>query len=243
MKVFLAGTDLMRDYPEQLRKSKYQLASFYSIKKEMLQYLDSCDEWLLDSGAFTFMRGKREVDFDTYIRRYAKFIKENNVKRYFELDLDSVIGIQKTIELRSTLEDIVGAQSIPVWHKCRGINEWKRMCECYKYVAIGGIVTKEIVPKEYEAFPHMIAYAHKKGTRVHGLGFTSTSWLHRVHFDTIDSTTWNVGGKYGNVCSFEKDGLMRQSYNRGKRCVNQKALMLHNWNEWCKFQKYAETHL
>lgn len=244
MKVFLAGTDLLKAYPEELKKSEYQLASFFSIQDWMLPYLNGCKEWLLDSGAFSFMNGKKGVDFSLYLERYAEFINQNQVRHFFELDLDSVIGQEKTYALTKKLEFLTNRQCIPVWHKSRGIDEWKRMCKEYPYVAIGGIVSKEIMPYQYGAFAPMIQEAHRNGAKVHGLGFTSTSYFRQIRFDTVDSTTWNVGGKFGNICVFDERSLMKQRIQKkGWRCTDQKKLMIHNWNEWVKFQRYAEKHL
>lgn len=242
MKIFLAGTDLIEKHPDELKKSKYQLASFYSLKKSMIKNLAECDEWLLDSGAFSFMNGKSECDFNGYLERYAEFVKEYDVKNYFELDLDTIIGVQKTEQMRNKLEKIVGRQCIPVWHKIRGIENWVRLSKEYKYIALGGVVTKEIAQSQYSAFPAMIEIAHKNGAKVHGLGFTATSYFNKIKFDSVDSTTWNVGGKFGNVCVFTPKKYMRQLYTKS-RCINHDALMIHNWNEWIKFQKFAEKNL
>lgn len=244
MKIFLAGTDLLRPYPDELKKSKYQLASFYNIQDWMMPFLNHCSEWLLDSGAFSFMNGAKSVDFDSYLNRYIEFINKYNVKLFFELDLDAVVGYKKTLEYRDQLEAHTGKKCIPVWHKSRGIKDYLSMCDKYDYVAVGGIVSKEIKPYQYAAFPSMIAEAHKRGAKVHGLGFTSTSYFDSVRFDTVDSTTWNVGGKFGNICVFDPKNYMKQRIQKkGKRCIKQSELMLHNWNEWIKFQKYAELNL
>lgn len=202
MKVFLAGTDILKGFPDELKKAKYQLASFFTIQDWQIPFLNSCDEWLLDSGAFSFMNGQKNVDFDDYLGRYINFINKNNVKLFFELDLDSVIGYKKTLEMRNRLEKETGKRCIPVWHKSRGISEYFKMCEEYDYVAIGGIVSKEIKPEQYKAFPMMITEAHKRGAKVHGLGFTSTSYFEKVRFDSVDSTTWNVGGEVWKYLCF-----------------------------------------
>lgn len=245
MKIFLAGTDLLKSYPEELKKSKYTLASFYNIQDWQISFLKQCDDFLLDSGAFTFMNSKKKnVDFEEYVEQYAEFINKHNIEKFFELDVDSVKGYKKVLEYRKRLEGLTGKKCIPVWHKTRGVEEFKKMCDEYLYVSIGGIVAGEIKPEQYKAFPMMINEAHKRGAKIHGLGFTSTSYFDKIRFDTVDSTTWNVGGKFGNICIFDSETYMKQCIQKkGKRCVKQKELMLHNWNEWIKFQKYAEANL
>ena len=244
MKVFLAGTDLLKNYPDELMKSKYQLASFFNIKEEMMQYLLKCEDFLLDSGAYTFLQGRKSVVWDEYVERYAHFIKKHDVKHYFEMDIDPIVGYEKVKEFRNTLERITGKQSIPVWHRYRGFDEYIKLCEEYEYIAIGGLAIKEIKTVEYNVLPFLINEAHKRGAKVHGLGFTSTSYFDRIKFDTVDSTTWNVGGKFGNICVFdEKSYMKKRIQKKGMRCIKQKELMLHNWNEWVKFQKFADKHL
>lgn len=247
MKIFLAGTDLLKDYPQELQKSKFNLASFYNIQEWQMPFFKSCESFLLDSGAFTFMNShKGGVDFEEYVERYAEFINKHEIEKFFELDVDCVKGYPKVLEYRKRLEFLTGKQVIPVWHKTRGIDDFKRMCSEYNYVAIGGIVSKEIKPEQYIAFPSMITEAHRRGAKIHGLGFTSTSYFDRIKFDTVDSTTWNVGGKFGNICVFNEQTYMKQRIQprlENKRCVKQKDLMIHNWNEWIKFQKYAEANL
>ena len=48
-----------------------------------------------------------------------------------------------------------------VWHKSRGKDYWLKMIKEYDYVAIGGIVTKEIKPSEYKYFHWFIRQATK----------------------------------------------------------------------------------
>lgn len=245
MKVFLAGTDLLKNYPEELKKSKYSLESFFNIQEWQMPFFNSGSDFLLDSGAFTFLNSKKgSRNFDEYIERYADFIIRNGIQKYFELDVDAITGYSKVLEYRNRLEKLTGRRSIPVWHKSRGIKEFLKMCDEYDYIAIGGIVTKEIPPNQYIAFKAMINEAHKRGVKVHGLGFTSTSYFDEIKFDSVDSTTWNVGGKFGNICVFNPETYMKQRIQKkGKRCIKQQELMLHNWNEWIKFQKYAEVNL
>ena len=242
MKVFLAGTAKLKNHQAELAKCKYFLESFLTIQEWQIPYAIAAEMFLLDSGAFTFMKGKRAVNWEEYIEQYAEFINQHDIKHFFELDIDSVVGYEKVKQYRNTLESITNKQSIPVWHINRGLKEWKSLCDAYSYVAIGGIAIKRFKPSNYKYLPGLINEAHKRGAIIHGLGFTNTTKYKTIIFDTVDSTTWIVGGKYGNVCRFQ-NGIMRQIYTPGMRCVKQDELMLHNYAEWLKFQQYAEVHL
>ena len=159
------------------------LESFYYVDEDTERLLPYFGDFLLDSGAFTFMQNaKSHVDWDEYIERYADFVKRNRISKFFELDIDSVVGYEKVKQFRKKLESLADAQCIPVWHKNRGIEEFKSMCDEYPYIAIGGIAIKEISENQYSAFPAMIKEAHRRGAKVHGLGFTSLKYLPKILF-------------------------------------------------------------
>lgn len=219
---------------------------------ESFYYADEWTEWaiprlknfMLDSGAFTFMTShKGKVDWNDYLRRYADFINRNDVKLFYELDVDSVLGYQKVLEMRRWLERETGRQPIPVWHKSRGKEEFLKMCDEYKYVAIGGIVSKEITRQEYKYFPWFINEAHKRGCKIHGLGFTNLEGIKKYHFDSVDSTSWTTGNRFGAIYRFNGTTMEKFDKKAGQRLADSRAVAIHNFNEWAKFQKYAETNL
>lgn len=178
-----------------------------------------------------------------YIKKYADFINRNNIENFFELDIDSVVGYKKVLEYRKLLEELTNKKCIPVWHKSRGINEFYKMCDKYDYVAIGGIVSKEITKGQYKYFSKLISEAHKRSAKIHGLGFTSLTNLEKYHFDSVDSTSWTLGNRIGAVYKFNGKTMKRFDPPKGKRLVNAKTISLFNYMEWVKFQKYAEANL
>jgi hypothetical protein len=219
---------------------------------ESFYYADEWTEWaiprlknfMLDSGAFTFMTShKGKVDWNDYLRRYADFINKNNVKLFYELDIDSIVGYDKVLEMRKFLELETGKKPIPVWHKSRGKAEFLKMCEEYPYVAIGGIVSKEITRQEYKYFPWFINEAHKRGVKIHGLGFTNLEGIRKYHFDSVDSTSWTTGNRFGAIYRFNGKTMEKFDKKEGQRLADSRAVAIHNFNEWVKFQRYAETNL
>lgn len=203
MKVFLAATS-DKNFIPNITDSKYILESFYYFQEWQIPLIKKSEMFLLDSGAFTFMSGKKSNDFDGYLTRYIDFIKKHDVKYFFELDIDSVVGYDKVKQLRKRLEKETGKKCIPVWHKSRGKDEFLKMCDEYDYVAIGGIVTKEITKDQYPFFTWFLNEAHKRGCKVHGLGFTSIADLPKYHFDSVDSTSWKSGGAFRTVAHIQK---------------------------------------
>lgn len=249
MKVFLAGVAPWKEtgmYDNAIKENRpYTLESFYYVNEDTRKFLPYYGDFLLDSGAFTFMSNshKKEIDWKHYIERYSSFINTHNIKNFFELDIDSLVGYQKVLEYRKLLEYLTGKQCIPVWHKSRGIKEFSKMCDEYKYVSIGGIVAKEIKPEQYKLFPAMISEAHKKGCKVHGLGFTNLSLLPQIHFDSVDSTAWTTGNRFGFIYYFDGKTMKKVNAPKGKKLSDSKKVALMNYTEWIKFQKYAEANL
>ena len=240
MKVFLAATN-DKSFIPNITGSKYILESFYYFQEWQIPLIKKSKMFLLDSGAFTFMSGKKSNDFDGYLTRYIEFIKKHDVKYFFELDIDSVVGYEKVKQLRKRLEKETGKRCIPVWHKSRGKDEFLKMCDEYDYVAIGGIVTKEITKDQYPFFTWFLNEAHKRGCKVHGLGFTSIANLPKYHFDSVDSTSWKSGGRFGQLHIY-KNGTIKTITQKSKKAVY-KPIDQNNFNEWLKFQKYAEANL
>lgn len=248
MKIYLAGVAPWRDgggYDPIIKKHHpYILESFYYTDDDTERLLPLFGDFLLDSGAFTFMQNsKTRLNWEEYIERYANFINRNNIEKFFELDIDSVVGYDKVLKYRKRLERLTNKQVIPVWHTSRGIKEYQKMCDEYPYVAIGGIVSKEIKPEQYKLLPALIQEAHKRKAKIHGLGFTSLSWLPKCHFDSVDSTAWTTGNRFGFIYRFDGKTMKKKDCPKGKRLADSRKVALINYTEWIKFQKYAETHL
>jgi hypothetical protein len=193
------------------------------------------------------MQGSHQgkIDWDEYIEQYADLINRWDVKLFFELDIDVVVGLAEVERLRKKLETLTNKQCIPVWHRNRGKDYFLRMCEEYKYVSIGGIVTQEIPRKIYEqAFPWFINIAHQNGCKIHGLGYTNISGLHKYHFDSVDSTAWLYGNRGGYLYKFKPDtGTLEQIQSKDKGRLKPRISALHNFIEWIKFSKYADKKL
>lgn len=217
------------------------LESFIYITDEAEANIPRIKKFLLDSGAFTFFSGGQGVVWEDYVDRYADFINRLKVERFFELDIDGLIGLEATMKLRSRLEKATGKQPIPVWHISRGIEQFKRDADEYPYVALGGIVSGEWSRSAQEQFPLFIQEAHKRGAKIHGLGYTSLAGLTKYHFDSVDSTAWTTGNRFGYIYKFDGKTMQKVNTPKGMKLKTQVAAQ-HNFNEWARFSKYAETH-
>lgn len=233
-------------YDDAIKKHKpYILESYYYVDEVTEKLIPYFKDFLLDSGAFTFITNSKKgnINWKNYIDGYIEFINKNNIKKFFELDIDSVIGYNNVLKIRKYIEEKTGKKCIPVWHKSRGKEEFIKMCNEYNYVAIGGIVSKEITQKDYPIFTYLINEAHKRGCKIHGLGFTNLKGLEKYKFDSVDSTAWTTGNRFGAVYFF--DGKTMNKYNKkeNQRLSDGRKVALHNFIEWTKFQIYAEKYL
>lgn len=242
MKIFLAGSGFVYVWEKNNFFNFNRLESFLYVNGEE-KNINKYNSFLLDSGAFTYMnKNKNKIDWSEYIVKYANFINNWNVKYFFELDIDNIVGLDNVKILTKKLESLTQKQCIPVWHKNRGLDYWNNIVKDYNYVAIGGIVTKEIKNNQYDIFTNLINTANKYNTKVHGLGFTNINKLHKYKFYSVDSTSWLSGNRYGIIHTFINKEMKTHKAPMGKRVLYKKAVE-HNFNEWVKFSKYAEEYL
>jgi hypothetical protein len=249
MRIFFAG--LFNSHVRNMEsliveyKPKYILDSFYykSHCEKIIKFVET-DNFLLDSGAFTFMSGAKitKKEMYTYINQYIDFINKYDVKHFIEIDVESIFGMEQVEEWRNHIEVNTGKKVIPVWHINRGIDYWKNMIIDYKYVAIGGQVQKifNLTKADYDIFKKMIKYARSKGVKVHGLGFTKTKEIAEYQYFSVDSSTWKMGAILGRqIHKFNgKDISVKRIENNKK--VDFEKMVQHNFIEWCKYQKYMD---
>ena len=243
-----SSSSVSEDFVRDVKLSEMSiLESFYYLRKneEFMALAKHFGSFLLDSGAFTFMTGahKGAINWDEYVEDYARFINKHDIKLFFELDIDSVVGLQEVERLREKLEALTGKKPIPVWHKNRGKEYFIKMCENYPYVALGGIVTKEIPRQKYEkGFHWFIKTAHLHRCKIHGLGYTTILNLPKYHFDSVDSTAWLYGNRGGYLYKFNPSkGTMDQLKADNARLKSREGAV-NNFREWVKLCKYAEAN-
>lgn len=250
MRVFLAATTAgmtkaIREEAFQTGRPKYLLETFFAGEKTCSQVLSNTttENFLLDSGAFSYMSGAEctKEQLVQYMDRYINFINEHDVKYFFELDVDTIFCLPFVEQLRQRLEQSTQKKCIPVWHKGRGIEYWKWMCDHYEYVAIGGLVF-HVKKQEYEAIQKMVAYARSKGVKVHGLGFTKTKELDDYQFFSVDSASWTKAAALGQqVHLFNGHHIETRKLQQGNKKARLPKLVAHNLVEWCKYQRYMDA--
>lgn len=240
MKIFLAGSGYVNMWLDENFTNFYRLESYHYISNQERKRVTEYKDFILDSGAFTYLNGADgNINWDKYVENYAAFINKYGVKNFIELDIDPIVGIKEVERLRSKLEQLTDKKSIPVWHKSRGKDYWLKMVREYNYVAIGGIVTREIKPSEYKYFHWLLAEAKKQNCKVHGLGFTNLKGLEEYDFYSVDSTSWLSGNRFGSIYKFNGKTLLKFDKPVGMR-VKTNETAQNNFYEWVKFANHKE---
>jgi hypothetical protein len=226
-------------------KPKYLLESFFYQKhcEDAIKLVEK-DNFLLDSGAFSFMSGKEisKEKMEQFVLRYIEFINLYDIQHFIEVDVDSIYGLDQVERWRELIEKETGKKTIPVWHRWRGIEYWKDMVRNYRYVAMGSQVQKvfNISQQDYDNIKKLVFYAYTKGVKVHGLGFTKTKELPDYKYFSVDSSSWNTTAFLGNNIQIFNGQHMIQRKIKTTNKVDHKKLGQHNFIEWCKYQKYMD---
>lgn len=247
MKIYLAGVEAFADLMRKVNPP-YVLASFLNLYKNshsnlVKQFITDSKTFMLDSGAYTFMMdNSKAIDFGKYVERYARFIVNHDIKLYFEMDIDSVVGLKKVEEYRDYLESETNRPSIPVFHKERGKEYWYKMIKDYDYVALGGIAGQgEVLLSSYKYFKWFIKTAHDCNTKIHCLGFTGNKNVKKYPFDSVDSTTWLHGAKFGWLCKWNPITKELEKYVReGRLKLHWSETQRRNLKEYMKFVEYMD---
>lgn len=171
------------------------------------------EELMLDSGAFSYMNALKNgsklknPDWNSYADEYCDYINDYGIDKFLELDLGVLMPYSDVLTLRQRIEKRTNKQVIPVWHEYLGLEEYKNMLDEYHYVAVGGIVTKEIVT----SVDLLCDMAHEHGNIVHGLGYTPVKRIldHTLPFDSVDSSAWTSGLRFGGCYCVEENKITR----------------------------------
>lgn len=236
----------------ELKKMKlyYHLWSYYYLQNSKQidifnQIMDNNESMIIDSGAFTIRMAStlanQEIvkEYDKYTKKYCDFIQEHDSDKilgYFEMDIDNVVGYDYVLELRKQMEEVTN-KVIPVWHKNRGIKDFKEMCQNYDYVAVSHS-QYDIKKPQFKLF---VDYAHKHNAKIHGLGLANKTILMNIPFDSCDAINWLIPAMYaaynGKKISSEyvrnnRDKMLLLGYLNERK----KQIMYHN--RWKKYFGY-----
>lgn len=195
--------------------------------------------FMLDSGAFTFMNSGKKVHWKTYVDEYIAFINKYDIQYFIELDLYGVLGVETTEKIRRYIEHYTGKKPIPVYHGTMPVSYFRKLCQEYPYVAISATGTLESSKwtRNKQALKQIIKIGHSYGTKLHGLGYSRLENINKpdVLFDSVDSTSWLSGCRFGTWYDL-KHGELKQK-NMAGYGITRENFNRHNAKIWIDKQK------
>lgn len=163
----------------------------------------------IDSGAYTYQNDPKYEEYtleqwEEQIVEYLDWARKHKNQIFAIADLDlqylSSVGYEKVYEWRKKyFEPFMLETGIPVcfiYHE-DGLDYWEYMCKRYPYVGLSLAIDK--AENGTEQLREMFRIAEKHNTLTQGMASTNTAMLTQYPFYTVDSTTWNVGLKYGEI--------------------------------------------
>ena len=243
MDLYFAAVSTRKHFREIFLDNEFfMLESFYYFKdwEHELINSDKCLDFMLDSGIFTFSYGKGgfdKINLDQYVDKYIAFINKNNVDKFFEMDLDALLPLGKIEEVREKIEKGTGKQCIPVWHWARGQHYWEKMCQEYKYIALG-TDARRVKTNDIPLYNSMTRLAHKHNCKVHILGFSAPTEMRNVIADSCDSINWISGSVFHPKLFEFKEGKLTSKTIRKHLGMKHREVDTHNLYEWMKFATY-----
>ena len=170
----------------------------------------------IDSGAYTYITNP---EFESYtveqweeqIVKYLSWAKKHkdSIFAIADLDLQYLVGNDKVYEWRKKyFEPFMLETGIPVcfiYHE-EGLDQWEYMCKRYPYIGISLNVDGNIDEADLR---EKFRIAEKYNTLIQGMASTRTAMLTQYPFYTVDSTTWNVGLKYGEISVWNETKMSR----------------------------------
>lgn len=172
--------------------------------KQLKKYPDM--RLFIDSGAYTYISDPKYEDFsveqwEEQILKYLSWAEKHKSQIFAicDLDLQYLVGEEQVYEWRKKyFEPFMLRTGIPVcfmYHE-EGLEQWEYMCKRYPYVGISFAIDSN---SNGENLNEMFRIAEKHNALIQGMASTKTSMLTQYPFYTVDSTTWNVGLKYGEI--------------------------------------------
>ncbi len=174
------------------------LESYFYIGKRKLEIdRNYCKDFFLDSGAFSAWSKGKHIDINSYI----SFIKKNKDQIDHYANLDEIGNPEKSQQNLLKME-AEGLNPIPVYHYGEDFSVFKKMCEKYDFIALGGMVT--ISTKNREAWLDQIFdYAcNEDGTtdkKFHGFGMTTFDLLKKYPWFSVDSVSPVMTAAMGGI--------------------------------------------
>jgi len=184
--------------------------SVFKLNSDLLS--DPGANVLVDSGAFSIWNRGGSIKLSDYMAFAHRLRQESTCGlRFVNLDvIPGEAGRRPTPEETRRAADTgwsnfmsMRAEGLPVlhvYHQHEHPSWLERLAAESDYIGISP--ANDVSVEERERWLDRVYSVIGTRVRTHGFGVTVTSLLSRYPFYSVDSTTWCVGAKYGNVLKF-----------------------------------------
>ena len=224
MIIYFAGADGENQYAKMLREAgaKHRLESYFYLKEGPTR--KGFDSYLLDSGGFS----ARNKGVPISVVGYSRYLNDHQVELAFNLDTND---FEETKRNQRFLErECPGTYIIPIYHygDLKEDNYLEELIGEYPYIGLGGVAGRKRSKEEKIGFWAHIFKQSGTTTRIHGLGLTKEDAMKTFPFYSVDSTSWQSFGRYGQSKSTTKR-IARVRVRTRHYLDNIKLDMLNYW--------------
>ena len=188
---------------------KHSLVSYFYMKEHKLttDFLDAFKGVMLDSGAFSADSLNKPIKIDDYIQ----FAKDN--AKYFctVVNLDVIGDVRSNVKSAEMSKanlrymEKCGVKAIPVFHQTEDFKYLDYYCENYEYVGLGGV--GNLGSSKWIGTWLTRVFARHPKHKFHGFAITAPVLMLKFPFYSVDSTSWAIGSRYGQVLKLKDFGL------------------------------------
>lgn len=161
---------------------------------KMISSRDKVNSLILDSGAYTDQRSPSPTDIDGYINYLA--IAGKYYDFYFNLDQDFTENVFSSTNLTNLLRmEKAGLKPVPVIHSLFTREIEYYIDRGYPIVALGSSYSDRLDALKFV----FEKFAKHPNVKIHIFGTTGYENLIEVPVYSVDSSSWGLVGKYGNI--------------------------------------------
>ncbi len=206
MKLYFAGGDNII-YSTVLLECgvKNRLLSYHYLdKNDKVEENLAFESVLIDSGGFSAHTQGVQIDIDNYIEFLQTYA--SSIEIYANLDSigDAVKSFDNFKYMKSK-----GMSPLPVFHQGEDYSYLEHYLKTEPYIALGGMVgfsNDKLMPWLDTCFSYI---KHHWPVKIHGFGITSPDLMKRYPFYSVDSTSWLMSGRFGEITGYNIGGKVR----------------------------------
>jgi len=205
MRLYLAGSEFVGKHPTLgglggLENLALLTSYWYIINSDgwsLVEWANARQVPLfLDCGAFSAMTVKAQIDLAAYIA----FCQEHAARFEVIASLDA-IGDWRTSLSNHTKMQQAGIASIPTFHVQEPFSALIELLQANDYIALGvaGMQKRRAAVMRWLAKCFKLREAYNPTCKFHGFALTSAEIMSVFPWYSVDSSTWMVGRKFGEI--------------------------------------------